>query len=175
MDGQYGYWRVESMLQRQFNIPMLGRQSWMIRAGLFSGEAPLFKRFHPPAAFSRFAIAIPGTFATMRSGEFFSDRYIALFWYHHFENLLFRGERFNPQIVLLTNAMAGSLGDVQNHDQTGFRTLEKGYIESGVAILDLVGSGVSSLGVACMFRYGPYALPEVKQNLSVRLAYRFLF
>ena len=175
MDGDFDYWRIETMLYRKFRIPMLGAQHWRVRAGLFVGEAPLDKRFHPPAAFSQFALSTPASFATMRPGEFFSDRYIALFWYHHFENLLYKGGRFNPQFLLLTNIITGTLGDRENHEHEGFRTLESAYFESGIAVLDLIGSGFSSMGLECMMRYGPHGLPKWKDNLSVRLSYRFLF
>lgn len=107
--------------------------------------------------------------------EFVSDRYIALFWYHHFENLLIRGNGFNPQFVITTNIGWGDMHDREKHLHTSFKTMDKGYFESGVAVLDLLGSGFTSLGIEFAYRYGPYAFPSFKDNFTLRLSYSFLF
>lgn len=175
LDGEYDYWRLEAKVQKQFTIPMLGRQRWVLRAGYFSGEAPWNKRFNAPATYRKFSVTTTDAFATMRMDEFVSDRYVALFWYHHFENLLYRGEKFNPQFVLLANIAFGDMRDRDKHHNAGFNTMEKGYFESGFAILDLLGSGFSSLGLEFAYRYGPNAFPAFKDNYTLRLSYTFLF
>ncbi len=175
LNGDYSYWRVEANLRNRFSIPMLGRQTWIIRAGYFAGEAPWHKRFNTPASGRRFAVTTPESFSTMRMDEFVSDRYIALFWYHHFENLLIRGNGFNPQFVITTNIGWGDMHDREKHLHTSFKTMDKGYFESGVAVLDLLGSGFTSLGIEFAYRYGPYAFPSFKDNFTLRLSYSFLF
>ena len=173
--GEYNYWRVEAMFKRTFPVRMLGTQQWTIRAGYFSGEAPLDKHFTAPSAYSRFAITTPEAFSTMRMDEFVSDRYVAVFWYHHFEHLLYRGGSFRPQFVLRTNAGIGSVGTPEAHREVDVRSMHKGFIESGIAVLDLVGSGFSSVGLEFMMRYGPHARPRFSDNYSIRLSYSFLF
>jgi len=175
MDGEYGYWRLEMKVNRQFEIPMLGRQHWTIRAGYFSGEAPWNKRFTAPGVYRRFSVSTPGTFSTMRVDEFVSDRYVALFWHHHFENLLYRGRSFNPQLVLLTNIGFGHMHDRERHLNTTFNTMERGFFESGIAILNLIGSDFTSLGLEFSVRYGPYAYPCFKDNFSLLLGYSVMF
>ncbi len=175
LEGEYAYWRIEGRFQRSFRIRMLGRQQWTLQAGFFSGDAPWQKRFAAPASYRRFSVSTLNAFSTMRVDEFVSDRYLALFWHHHFENLLYRGENFNPKFVLLTRIGIGDLRDREAHLHAPWGTMEKGFFESGVAILDLVGSGFSSLGVEFSYRYGPYAFPRFRDNYTFRLSYGFMF
>lgn len=175
MDGEYDYWRIEARYQRSFRLRMLGRQQWTLQAGYFSGDAPWQKRFTAPASYRRFSVTTMNAFSTMRMDEFVSDRYIALFWYHHFENLLYRSENFNPGLVLLTNVGIGNMDDRDQHVNAPFEMMEKGFFESGVALLDIVGSGLSSLGLEFSYRYGPYAFPDFKDNYTLRLSYSFMF
>jgi len=175
MDGEYAYWRFEMKLNRRFDIPMLGRQQWTLRAGYFAGDAPWNKRFTAPGVYRRFSVSTPGAFSTMRVDEFVSDRYVALFWHHHFENLLYRGRSFNPKVVLLTNIGFGDMHERENHLNTTFDTMERGFFESGIAILDLIGSGFISLGLEFSVRYGPYAYPRFKDNFSLLLGYSMMF
>lgn len=175
LEGEHAYWRIEGRYQRSFRIRMLGRQEWTLQAGYFSGDAPWQKRFAAPASYRRFSISTLNAFSTMRADEFVSDRYLALFWHHHFENLLYRGENFNPQFVVLTRIGIGDLRDRVAHLHAPWGTMEKGFFESGVAILDLVGTGFSSLGVEFSYRYGPYAFPRFRDNYTLRLSYGFMF
>ena len=175
LDGEHAYWRIEGRYQRSFRIRMLGRQQWTLQAGYFSGEAPWQKRFSAPASYRRLSVTTRNAFSTMRVDEFVSDRYLALFWYHDFENLLYRSANFNPRLVLLTNVGIGDLRDREDHLYAPWGTMEKGFFESGVALLDLFGSGFSSFGVEFTYRYGPYAFPDFKDNYSLRLSYGFMF
>jgi len=175
MDGEHDYWRIEGRYQRSFRIRMLGRQQWTVRAGYFSGDAPWQKRFTAPASYRRFSVTTLNAFSTMRVDEFVSDRYVALFWYHHFENLLYRSENFNPKLVLLTNIGVGDLRDRGDHLNAPWNTMEKGFFESGIALVDIIGSGFSSFGAEFTVRYGPYAFPDFKDNYTLRLSYGFMF
>ncbi len=175
LDGEHDYWRIEGRYQRSVRIRMLGRQQWTLQAGYFSGQAPWQKRFSAPASYRRFSVTTLNSFSTMRVDEFVSDRYLALFWYHHFENLLYRSENFNPKLVLLTNIGIGDLRDSENHLHAPWNTMEEGFFESGVALVDLFGSGFASFGLEFTIRYGPYAFPDFRDNYTLRLSYGFMF
>ncbi len=175
MEGEFDYWRIEAGYSRNFRFRMAGRQQWNLRGGWVEGEVPWSRLFTASASYRRFAISVPQSFATMRMDEFASDRYIALFWYHNFERLLVNRPNFKPQFLLLTNIGFGSFSNGHQHLNAGFKSMEKGYFESGIAVLDLVGSGFSSLGFEFMLRYGPYAKPDFVDNFSLRLSYAFFF
>lgn len=174
LEGEYAYWRLEAQFRKKYTIPMLGTQQWTLRGGYFTGEAPWHRRFTASGAYRRFAISIPETFATMRVNEFVSDRYVSLFWYHNFGRLLYRGNSFEPQFLITTNVGIGTMEHPEHH-HAGFATMENGYLESGIVILDLIGSGFSSMGLAFTVRYGPYAKPSFKDNYTIALSYSFMF
>ncbi|MBW6498036.1 MAG: DUF5686 and carboxypeptidase regulatory-like domain-containing protein [Bacteroidales bacterium] len=174
-NGNHDYWRAEMKFERRFRIKMAGIQKWVLQAGYVHGDPPWPKLFTGQASYRRFAVSAPQSFATMRMAEFVSDRYINLFFYHNFEKLLWNRPGFAPGLVLLTNIGLGSLGKPNLHAGYEIKSMEKGYFESGFAITDLIGSGLTSLGVEFMYRYGPYALPDFKDNFSLRLSYSFMF
>jgi hypothetical protein len=107
--------------------------------------------------------------------EFVSDRYAALFFFHNFENLLSKRNGFSPGLVLLTNIGIGSLRQPEIHAGYELKSMNKGYFESGFAVTNLLGSGLTSMGIEFMYRYGPYAFPQFKDNFSLRLNYSFMF
>jgi len=173
--GEHDYWRAEMKLERQFRIKMAGTQKWVLQAGYVHGNVPWPKLFTGQATYRRFAITAPQSFATMRMGEFVSDRYAALFFFHNFEKLLLNRKGFSPGLVLLTNVGIGSLSKPKLHLGYNLKSMKKGYFESGFAITDLMGSGLTSLGIEFMYRYGPYAFSDFKDNFSLRLNYSFMF
>ncbi len=175
MDGEFDYWRIEAGYSRNFRIRMAGRQQWNLRGGWVEGNVPWSKLFTASASYRRFAISVPQSFATMRMDEFASDRYLALFWYHNFESLLINRPNFKPKLLLLTNMGYGSFNNGHQHLNAGLKSMERGYFESGIAVLDLIGSGFSSFGFEFMLRYGPYAKPDFTDNFSLRLSYAFFF
>lgn len=174
-NGRHNYWRTEIKLERQFRIKMAGRQKWVLQAGYVHGQPPWPKLFTAQASYRKFAVTAPQSFATMRMAEFVSDRYAALFFYHNFEKLLVNTRGFAPGIVLLTNVGFGSISNPSRHLGYNLKSMNKGYFESGIAITNLIGSGISSMGIEFMYRYGPYAFPDFSDNYSLRLTYSFMF
>jgi hypothetical protein len=175
LEGEYSFWRLEGMFQRRFPIRMLGRQEITMRAGMVAGKVPWSRLFTAPAAYGRFSFAVPRAFATMRMDEFVSDRYVAVFWRHDFEQLLYRSPNFNPRFVLLTNAGIGWISYNPYTEGIPPASMEKGFIESGLAVRDLYKLGFTRLGLEFMYRYGPYGLPSFSDNFSLRINYSIGF
>jgi hypothetical protein len=169
--GEYAYWRLEAMFRKSVPIRMLGTQRFTVMAGLVDGEVPWTRLFTAPAAYARFGFAVPNAFSTVRMDEFVSGSYVALFWQHDFENLLYRSAKFNPRFVLLTNAGIGWKPAGQYRHTMLPGAMEKGFVESGLAVRDLYRVGLTWLGLEFMYRYGPYGLPAFRDNFSLRLSY----
>ena len=107
-------------------------------------------------------IYVENTFQTMRLYEFVSDRYVNLFFSHNFGSLLFKRPKFQPQFVIFTNVGIGTLKNKEQHSHLGFKTMEKGFYESGLLINNLVRINYYNivylgLGGGAFVRYGPYA------------------
>jgi hypothetical protein len=106
----------------------------------------------------------------MRTNEFFSNQYVALFLTHSFGNLLFKSVKFNPELNLLTNIAFGSMDYTENHHNIDFKTLEKGYFESGLMIRKLLNLQLYDIGIAALYRYGPYGFNHGFDNMAFKVS-----
>ncbi len=107
----------------------------------------------------------------MRMNEFLSDRYVYLFCTHHFGKLIIRTPHFQPEILLITNAGFGKLENTPFGDQPSqVKTMEKGYIESGLMVRKLVNLKILKIGLGVSYRYGPYAFSSPKDNFAFKLS-----
>ena len=110
----------------------------------------------------------------MRMDEFTADRFASLFISHNFGNLLFRSRHFKPEPELVTNIGIGSLSHPENHGKDGIKSYEKGYFESGMVINKIVRLGITNLGLAWFYRYGPYSMPTPSENMAWKIAFQFI-
>jgi len=173
--GQYEYNRIEMKIIKSFPIKYVGTTSFTFRAGWIDRDLPYVNLYNARADYLSFNLYSPGSFATMRMGEFTSDRYASVFISHNFEKLLFRSKYFSPEPALVTNIGIGALRHPENHIKEGIKSYEKGYFESGIAINKMIRLGITDLGFAWFYRYGPYALPTVKENMAWKIAFQFVF
>jgi hypothetical protein len=107
--------------------------------------------------------------------EFVSDRYVNLFFSHNFGSLLFKKPKFQPQLVIFTNAGYGSLQHKEQQSHLGFKTMEKGFFESGILVNNLVKINYYNivylgLGGGAFMRYGAYAAPQVEKNVVYKIS-----
>jgi hypothetical protein len=106
----------------------------------------------------------------MRFNEFLSDHFLALFLKQDFGKLLFKSRgKFQPEIALVQNMGIGSLTDGQHNENITYKTMEKGYFESGILINNIFRLQLFRYGVGVMYRYGPYAYPKTIDNFAFKL------
>ncbi len=175
LGGQYVYNRFELKVTKSFFTKFVGTTSFTFEAGLIDRDLPYVNLFNAKASYQPFALYTPGSFATMRMDEFTSDRYATLNISHNFGKLLFRSKYFTPEPELVTNLGIGSLRHPENHLDKQVKSFEKGYFESGIAMNKIVRLGVTDVGFAWFYRYGPYALPSPKENMAWKLDLQFAF
>lgn len=119
-------------------------------------------------------IASPYTFETMRTNEFLHSEFIAIHVRHDFRDLLIKSKKFNPQISLVHNMLWGKYQGKE--DQYLVSSIaQKGFMESGIYIDNLLKAGFTGIGLAAFYRYGPYALEKAEDNLVVKLSIGFSF
>lgn len=110
-------------------------------------------------------------FATMEPNEFLSNAFTSLFFRHCFGKLR-RNKRYNPKIVLCQNIGFGWLKHPENHYGVEFKTMEKGYFESGIVVEDLlVLMKCLSFGAGIFYRYGAYAKDNQIDNFAFKLRF----
>lgn len=173
LNGSFDYTLIHFKYKQSLKTKYFGTSSLMIQAGIADRSLPLALLFNAPSSYRNFTIDAPWSFQCMRMDEFFSDRYLYLFFRHNFGKLLLRAKWFQPSFAILTSVAFGSLSSLNNHRGVDFKTLDKGYYESGLQVNNILNLGFYSLGIGVMYRYGAYSFDEWKRNVSWRLTLGF--
>ena len=119
--------------------------------------------FNLLGSYEPFGLYSPGSFATMRENEFFTDRFVALFLSHDFQGTIWspNSSWFKPQLTLAT-----SMG-------WGAPTMEQGFFESGLVVKGLLQMPMVNMGAGVFYRYGAYALPKTIDNFAFKYSITF--
>lgn len=175
-DGEWETWRVDAVIEKTFKIRLFGELSLRAMGGVADAEAPMPFLYNLRGINNkRFPVAGSYVFETMRPDEFLADRYISFHLKHSFGALLVRTKHFRPRPAIVGSAAFGDLSRPELHEGLSFTPMKHGYYESGLLIENLLRSGFSSFGVGAFYRFGPYALPQVGDNIAVKLVMGFAF
>jgi hypothetical protein len=173
IDGEYDYNKVDVKLEKSFYTKYLGKTSFVLKGGFVDRAIPATDLYNGNGSYRFFTIFAPNSFAAMRMNEFLSDRYVALYFTHNFGKLLKRWKKFEPEVLISTNATFGWLKYNENHLNINYKTLEKGYYESGFLINNLLNLRIYSLGVGAYYRWGPYSYPRFEDNVALKVSITF--
>ncbi len=173
LDGEYGYNRIDAKLEKSFYTKYLGTTGFVLKGGFIDRAIPATDLYNGNGSYRFFTIFAANSFATMRMNEFLSDRYVALYFTHNFGKLLKRWEKFQPEFLISTNATFGWLKYDENHMGMNYKTMEKGYYESGFLINNLYNLRIYSLGIGAFYRWGPYSYPLFKDNIALKVSVTF--
>ena len=99
-------------------------------------------------------------------GEFISDKYISIQARQNFEKFRI-GKNFKPKLSIVTRFTIGTINNPINHQGVSFKSLKKGFIESGI-VLNQLFYGV---GVSGFYRYGPHSFSNIEDNISLKITY----
>lgn len=114
----------------------------------------------------RITIAGKNSFETMFFNEFFSDKFAFLQLKHGFKRVEII-KKVKPQLVVVTRMAWGNLSDKTQHLGIAFKTLEKGFIESGIELNKIY----KGFGLSGFYRYGPNQLSRFEDNLALKLSF----
>ncbi|MBL7113846.1 MAG: hypothetical protein ISS19_18050 [Bacteroidales bacterium] len=134
---------------------------------------PYTNLFNGHGSYGVFTIESENSFATMRMNEFIMDRFAAIFFQQDFGKLLFKREKFQPGIVMATHVGYGELLHTENHEGIDIQTMDKGYIESGLLIKNLLNQWFIGYGLGVFYRYGPYSLNKTIDNFAFKFTISF--
>ncbi len=174
------YWKFDIKVKKSFTIRNAGTMHVQVFAGHIKGSVPYPFAYNGRANYNgRFSLASQGYFETMRMNEFLSSEYGAMFVVHDFGKLLYQTKYFKPGIAVSTAYGVGDLNNKSQHQGIGFKTMEKGYYESGIILSDLfvLKSQLYNmgLGIGTYYRYGPYKNLSEKDNLALKLNFSISF
>ena len=168
LGGEYEYDRFKFEASKNFYTPYLGVAKVLLQAGYATETCPVMETFNILGTYERFGMYSPGSFSTMRLDEFFCDRFVALYLSHNFSGMLWKTNSpvFKPELSIVTNIGWGDMRRAEAYPDKNFKTMEKGYFESGIVINGLLANPMAKLGLGVFYRYGPYSLPNVWDNFA---------
>ncbi|WP_299523553.1 DUF5686 and carboxypeptidase-like regulatory domain-containing protein [uncultured Lutibacter sp.] len=146
----------------------------LAEGGILFGDAPISHLYNSTPNYTfknpwrkRVTLAGTNSFETMGYNEFISDRFVAVHLKHQITSFKITS-KFKPQLTLVTRAAIGNIDNATYHNGLEFKTLKKGYIESGLELNSLF----KGFGLSAFYRYGAYKNPEWSDNLALKLTYR---
>ncbi|MBX7183501.1 MAG: DUF5686 and carboxypeptidase regulatory-like domain-containing protein, partial [Bacteroidia bacterium] len=166
----FDYWRIEARIEDDFFIRKLGKQTFCLQGGMVWGNLPYTKLFAGRSGWYKFPVATQNYFETMRSNEFLTDRYLALFHRHNFGELLIKTKYFSPEIILVNNLGFGWLSNPENHHDVSTRDYKHGYFETGVVLDNILKINFAGYGAGIYYRYGAYQNAKAIDNWAFKLS-----
>ncbi|WP_353078578.1 DUF5686 family protein [Flavobacterium sp.] len=149
------------------------KTTFLLQGGISLGNAPLSHLYSVApnnldreAILRRITFANKTSFETMYFNEFFSDRY-SLFQMKHYFNKFQISKSIKPILILGTKVAFGGFTHPENHEGIAFKTMEKGFFESGFELQNIF----KGFGLATYYRYGPYQLSTFDQNIAIKLSF----
>ncbi|ESU29748.1 hypothetical protein FLJC2902T_02230 [Flavobacterium limnosediminis JC2902] len=149
------------------------KTTFLFQAGIAVGDIPITHLYSispntldRDAILQRINITGKNSFETMRFNEFFSSEYVAVHFKHALRKVtLFK--KVNPTFVMVTRMALGSSRKQSNHEGFDYKTLEDGYLESGMEINNIF----KGAGLAGFYRYGANGFTRIEDNIAVKLSY----
>lgn len=167
----FNYTRILLRWDHQISLKGNGTFSYNINGQKIFGEVPRTLLFYGNGTNKGFGVVAMNTFETMIPLEFLSDQSAAIHLAYETPALKTKIEKwFRPSLMIRTSAGWGSFSQSDFHQGIQYRTMEKGYFESGLVINNILRLSTIGLGVGAFYRYGPYAFDSFKDNFAVKLS-----
>lgn len=149
------------------------KTTFLLQGGIALGNAPLSHLYSvapnnldKETILQRLTFANKTSFETMFFNEFYSDRY-SFFQLKHYFNKWMISKSIKPTLVLGSKTAFGYFSHPENHQGITFKTMEKGFFESGFELQNIF----KGFGLSTYYRYGPYQLEKFDQNIAVKLTF----
>lgn len=169
----FDFWKFDFRTEYEKKYLNQHKFSALFQAGFTEGDVPLTHLYSispnnltKDAILQRVTLAGKNSFETMYFNEFFSSTY-AMMQFKYAINRQQIARKIKPSFVLVTRMAWGNMKDFDKHQGIEFKTLEKGYIESGVEINKIY----KGFGITSFYRYGPNQLPKFDDNISLKISY----
>ncbi len=145
----------------------------LVQGGIVKGDAPITHLFNATPNYTlkhpwikRVTFGGKNSFETMQYNEFLSDKYLMFQVHQHIRK--FNIGSIKPQVTLISRAAIGDLSSKENHQLIQFKTMEKGYFESGLELNNLF----KGFGASAFYRYGPYQYQNISNNIALKVTYK---
>lgn len=174
LTGDYDYLRLSAQITQHIDLRLMGSLDWCITASKTIGNAPMIVNQVVNGTASNWGVSVMNSFETIKPASFYHTEQAALFLRYTFPAIKTKSDWNEPQFALHHAAGYGLMSRSQDHG-LDFQTMEKGYYEAGLILNNIYVSGFTGLGLACFYKYGPYADADWKQNIVPKIAVSFTF
>jgi len=173
LNGEFSYMKYDIKMSKTFHLGEAGTSFIQVLAGYVNGNVPYTLLYNAPASYVPNTVVADNTFETMRINEFASSRYVNIFYSYAFKSF-FHDRRFKPYLELVSNEGWGHLDYPNSNYFFAFKTMDKGYYESGLEINNILSKNFMNLGIGAFYRYGPYTLSTPIDNFVAKLTIHFV-
>ncbi len=177
LGGNLDYFRADALIIHQFRSK-LGYTNIKVFGGISSGTAPIWKNFeiagqndaNPDKWYSSLNTPNNLAFATMPSGTFFADKFVA---FKVSQNLPFRFKTLGKNYSNIEIEYQAGIGNMKNRTdhQFEYRVLDHYYQEVGLIWNKFLGT---SFGVGISYRLGYYQTSQFKDNVGLKIRFSVL-
>jgi len=176
MQGDFDFNRLNLQIEYQKKY-FLGKSYLLLNGSYIEGQLPYSLMVTGQGNKDSF-FSVWGLYQTMGRYEFLADRDISLFFKHNFGNFLINTNLVKPELILYQNSGISSLSNATVHEGVAFKSMGRGYFESGVGLKNLIrlnyfDAAYFTFGVESYYRYGYYSYPSVKNNIAIKLNFSF--
>lgn len=172
----FNYQKLSFKLNHKINLRIKGYISYQLKAGKVFGNVPYsFQSNNLGSRFKKYNFSVDNSFETMYFNEFISTEYALLFTTYNTGKLFKNNEYSNPEFEIVNNVGYGQLFNRENLTYIELNDISKIYTETGLRIKNIIQNGTSTFGLGVFYRYGYYAFPDPKNNISIKLVLGFNF
>ena len=173
MNNDFTYTKIDFKADYQIKYLNGQRTFLLFEAGRAFGDLPLPQLYsnspnnlNKETIFKRITFAGRNSFETMYFNEFFSSEYMSFQFKHGF-NRIYIFNKLKPSLDFVTRMAWGNMKNPENHIGLDFKTLNKGFFESGIELNKIF----NGFGLGGYYRYGPNHLSDIKDNIAVKLTF----
>ena len=181
-NSEFDYDKIDLRLEHRIKTIAFGVSTIQLQGGTVLQDVPYSKLYVGTANtvssddfWKKLNLADRNSFETMRFNEFLSDTYVQVLLRQDFKTLLFRREKFAPDIELVARGLWGSLRSPGLHYNLPAQAPEKGYYEAGLELNKLYSSTLLNVGLGFYYRMGAYSLPTFGENFALKITSKYSF
>ncbi|MBD3581939.1 DUF5686 family protein [Flavobacterium selenitireducens] len=172
-DNDFSFGKVDARID--YEKPFLDGQKFsaLLQGGWAYGNVPLTHLYsmtpnNPVKDHIQQRITFSGknSFETMFYNEFFTSRY-AMLQLKHSSPRVTIVKKVRPFFTVVTRGAFGSMENREQHSGFDYKTLDKGFFESGLEVNQIY----SGLGISGFYRYGTYSMPDLEDNIAIKLTF----
>ncbi|MDD2412603.1 MAG: DUF5686 family protein [Bacteroidales bacterium] len=175
LNSNYEYNRMDLYFTKSHTTKYYGKSNIIIKAGFVDRDLPIWGLNAFTSNLNKEYVYSANSFSTMPFNTYYSTSSVELFIQHSFGKLIYRKNKFEPELVLHQNIAFGWSNEKQYFQNQNIIVPEKGYFESGFSINNLLSMQFYSFGVGAFYHYGPYSSSDFYSNIALKWGISFPF